>query len=202
MIKSLSSVQETQVWSLSQEDPLEKEMATHSSILAWKIPWTVEPGRLQSMGSQRVGQDWATSLEQKSNRAFSRHNRTHPNCGLLYRPGPGGPESTKRKREKERERAVSLGLHGKPIKPIYRTCTAHEGTGHPLKEVLKTRARKWAWQASMLRREWRQKEGHGGPRSLVEQGYFISRNAVLYIFSKMITQLLKRMKFHQLQQNG
>ena len=48
----------------------------------------------------------------------------------------------KKKREKERERAVSLGLHGKPIKPIYRTCTAHEGTGHPLKEVLKTRARK------------------------------------------------------------
>ena len=45
-----------------QEDPLEKEMATHSSILAWRIPWTEEPGRLQSMGSQRVGHDWATSL--------------------------------------------------------------------------------------------------------------------------------------------
>ena len=45
---------ETQVWSLSQEDPLEKEMATHSSILAWEIPWTQEPGGLQSMGSQRV----------------------------------------------------------------------------------------------------------------------------------------------------
>ena len=89
-----------------------------SSFLAWKIPWTEEPGRLQSMGSQRVGQDWATSLEQKSNRAFSRHNRTHPNCGLLYRPGPGGPESMKRKREKERERAVSLGLRGKPI-PVH-----------------------------------------------------------------------------------
>ena len=47
--------QETQVRSLSQEDPREKGMATHSSILAWKIPWTEEPGRLQSMGSQRVG---------------------------------------------------------------------------------------------------------------------------------------------------
>ena len=45
------------VRSLSQEDSLEKEMATHSSILAWKIPWTEEPGRLQSMGSQRVGHD-------------------------------------------------------------------------------------------------------------------------------------------------
>ena len=46
--------------SLSQKNPLEKEMATHSSILAWRIPWTEEPGRLQSMGSQRVGRDWAT----------------------------------------------------------------------------------------------------------------------------------------------
>ena len=55
---------ETQVQSLGWEDPLEKEMATHSSILAWKIPWVEEPGRLQSMGSQRVGHDWATSLTQ------------------------------------------------------------------------------------------------------------------------------------------
>ena len=48
---------ETQVQSLGREDLLEKEMATHSSILAWKIPWMVEPGRLQSMGLQRVGHD-------------------------------------------------------------------------------------------------------------------------------------------------
>ena len=53
---------ETWVQSLGREDPLEKEMATHSSTVAWKIPWTEEPGRLQSMGSQRVGHDWATSL--------------------------------------------------------------------------------------------------------------------------------------------
>ena len=53
---------ETQVQSLSREGPLEKEMATHSSILAWKTPWMEEPGRLQSMGSQRVGHDWVTSL--------------------------------------------------------------------------------------------------------------------------------------------
>ena len=52
-VKCLSIMQETWVPSLSQEDPLEKEMATHSSILAWRIPWTEEPGRLQSMGSQR-----------------------------------------------------------------------------------------------------------------------------------------------------
>ena len=52
-------MQETQVRSLGGEDPLEKEMAPHSSTLAWKIPWTEEPGRLQSMGSLRVGQDWS-----------------------------------------------------------------------------------------------------------------------------------------------
>ena len=56
-VKCLSAMQETQVQSLSWEDPLEKEMAAHSSILAWKIPWSVEPGRLLSMGSQRVGHD-------------------------------------------------------------------------------------------------------------------------------------------------
>ena len=60
--KRLLAVRETRVWSLGQEDPLEKEIATHSSTLAWKIPWTDKPGRLQSMGSQRVGHDWATSL--------------------------------------------------------------------------------------------------------------------------------------------
>ena len=54
VVKNLSAVQETGVLSLGQEDPLEKEMATHSSILAWRIPWTEEPGGLQSMGSQRV----------------------------------------------------------------------------------------------------------------------------------------------------
>ena len=57
MVKGLPTMQETQVQSLGQEDPLEKEMATHSSILAWRIPCIEEPGRLQSMGSQRVGHD-------------------------------------------------------------------------------------------------------------------------------------------------
>ena len=54
MVKHLPTMQETQVRSLGQEDPLEKEMATHSNTLAWKIPWTEEHGRLESMGSQRV----------------------------------------------------------------------------------------------------------------------------------------------------
>ena len=61
-VKHLPTMRETQVWSLGQEDPLEKERATHSSTLAWKIPWTEEPGGPQSMGSQRVRHDWATSL--------------------------------------------------------------------------------------------------------------------------------------------
>ena len=56
-LKPLLAMRETQVQSLGQEDPLEKEMATHSSILVWRIPWTEAPGRLQSTGSQRVGYD-------------------------------------------------------------------------------------------------------------------------------------------------
>ena len=55
-------MQETHVQSLGREDPLEKEMATHSSLLAWKIAWTEEPGGLQSTGSQRVRHDWVTAL--------------------------------------------------------------------------------------------------------------------------------------------
>ena len=62
MVKRLSTVRETQVPSLGWEDPLEKEMANHSSTIAWKIPWTEEPGRLQSMGSQRVRHDLTTLL--------------------------------------------------------------------------------------------------------------------------------------------
>ena len=57
MVKHLSTMRETQARSLGQKDPLEKEMAIHSSTIAWKIPWTEELGRLQSMGSQRVGHD-------------------------------------------------------------------------------------------------------------------------------------------------
>jgi len=84
MVKCLSTMWETRVQSLGWEDLLEKEMATHSSILAWKIPWMDEPGRLQSMGTQRVRHDWATSLllskqwpeEQAS-------NLTHTSRGLL-----------------------------------------------------------------------------------------------------------------------
>ena len=59
MVNNLPATQETWDWSLGQKDPPEKGMAAQSSILAWTTPWTEEPGRLPSMGSQRVGQDWA-----------------------------------------------------------------------------------------------------------------------------------------------
>ena len=55
MVKNLSAMQETQIQTVGHEDPQEKEMGTHSSTLAWKMPWTEDPGRLQSMGLQRVG---------------------------------------------------------------------------------------------------------------------------------------------------
>ena len=74
MVKCLLTEQETRVWSLGQEDPLQKEMATHSSIHSWKIPWTEEPGGLQCMGSQRVGHDWATSLHFTSLHFTSLHS--------------------------------------------------------------------------------------------------------------------------------
>ena len=64
MVKKAPPMQETQVQSLDQEDPLEREMATHSSILVWEIPWTEEPGGLQSMGSQRVGYNRETNTTQ------------------------------------------------------------------------------------------------------------------------------------------
>ena len=70
-------MQETQVWCLCREDPLEKEMATHSSILAWKIPRTEDPGGLQSVGSQRVTHSWANQQQQQSFQQQSCSLETH-----------------------------------------------------------------------------------------------------------------------------
>ena len=80
MVKCLPAKRETQVQSLGWEDPLEKEMATHSNTLAWKIPWTEEHGRLQFMGSWRVGHDWATHFH-FSNPAC--HTYSFMCCGCL-----------------------------------------------------------------------------------------------------------------------
>ena len=62
LVKNLPSMQETWVWSLGWKDPLEEGMAPHISVLAWRIPWTEEPGGLETRGSQRVGHGWATKL--------------------------------------------------------------------------------------------------------------------------------------------
>ena len=72
--------QELPIWSLGQKDPLEKEMATHSSILAWSIPWTEEPDRLQSMGLKRVGHDWVaghTHTHTHTHTHIHTHTHTH-----------------------------------------------------------------------------------------------------------------------------
>ena len=68
--KNLPVIQETWIWSLGQDDPLEKGLATHSSILAWRIPWTEETGGLQSMGSQRVGHNLVTEQQQSAFKFF------------------------------------------------------------------------------------------------------------------------------------
>ena len=78
-------MQETWVQSLGRKDPLEKEMATHYSILAWEIQWTEEPGRLQSMGSQRVRHDFATKQQSHNNNMFSVHIFYWMNEDLLLR---------------------------------------------------------------------------------------------------------------------
>ena len=66
VVKNLLPMQETRIRSLGREDPLEKEMATHPSILAWEIPWTEEPGRLLSTGSQQVRHDLVTKQQQQT----------------------------------------------------------------------------------------------------------------------------------------
>ena len=81
-VKDPPAMWETWVWSLGWEDPLEKEMAIHSSIPAWEIPWTEEPGGLQSMGLQRVGHDWVTKHSTVCSALYtfiiSRNSSNHP----------------------------------------------------------------------------------------------------------------------------
>ena len=84
MVKNLSAVRENQIQSLGREDPLEKGMATHSSILGWRIPWTEEPGGLQSMGSQRVGHNWVHTYSQRRKEG-KRHLESVGNTRVLDR---------------------------------------------------------------------------------------------------------------------
>ena len=90
-VKCLPTMRETRVQSLGLEDLLEKEMATHSSTLAWKISWIEESGRLQSMGSQRVGHDWATSLFIFHFHALEKEMATHSSVLAWRIPGTGEP---------------------------------------------------------------------------------------------------------------
>ena len=92
-LKRLPGMWETRVRSMGWEDPLEKEMAPHSSTLAWRIPWMEEPGGLQSVGSQRVGHDWATSLSLFTFhfRALEKEMATHSSVLAWRIPGTGEP---------------------------------------------------------------------------------------------------------------
>ena len=76
LVKSLLVMREIWIWSLGRKDPLEKEMATYPSIPAWRIPWTEEPGGLQSVGLQRVGHDWVINLHFHFHHHFQRDWRT------------------------------------------------------------------------------------------------------------------------------
>jgi len=82
-------MREIRVRSLGQEDPLEKEMAIHSSTIAWKIPWTEEPGRLQSMGSQRVGHDFPNDFPGGSDGKASVYNAGYPGSIPRWGRSPG-----------------------------------------------------------------------------------------------------------------
>ena len=86
--KPRSAIQETQIQSLGQEDLLEKRMATHSSILAWRISWTEEPGGLQSMGLQRAGHDWVNNTHTHSCLmilcCFLMYNKVNQLCVYIY----------------------------------------------------------------------------------------------------------------------
>ena len=111
MVKNLPAVWETWVWSLGWGDALERETATHSSILAWRIPWTEEPGRLQSMGSLRVKHDWATFTH---THAHTRH--------CLHLGGTSGKEADCQCRRHKRqglipakEEALEKGMAAHPV---------------------------------------------------------------------------------------
>ena len=86
MVKNLPAMQGTQAWSLCQEYPLEKGMSTHSSILAWKIPWTEESGRLQSIRLQRVRHNWETNtfIQRTALILFSKYLHPHDKMILLF----------------------------------------------------------------------------------------------------------------------
>ena len=85
-VKNLPAMQEAQIWSLGWEEPLEKVMVTHSTILAWRIPWTGEPGRLQFIGLQRIRHNWVTFTSKYNTWYFHIHAFLFQciNCAFYY----------------------------------------------------------------------------------------------------------------------
>ena len=119
-VKNPPAMQETQVWSLVWEDSWRREMATHSSILAWDIPWTEELGRLSTMGSQRVGHNWVTST-----------NRCLP-CGIWYFPLPRKVQNSFQKLSGSIDHyPICLSFPGKPPFPVRVERRGSRARGHP-----------------------------------------------------------------------
>ena len=119
-IKNPPVLWENQVWSLGWEDPLEKGTATHSGILAWRIPWTEEPGRLQSWGSQRVGHAWATKEQQNSN--------TVTDLGLVRRLASQASHPLREKAlaSSRKQTAVIQSLHSRQsLHPVWADFDSH-----------------------------------------------------------------------------
>ena len=134
-------MQETQVWSLGWEDPLEKVMATHSSILAQRMPWTEESGRLQSMRLQRVGHDWVTNTHTHTHtliQMFSAAESSFPQLnalnwvlsesGWIFSEQEIVSRLSKAKAKKGKEKTVSLcnqdsGARGGAILVVWTTCS-------------------------------------------------------------------------------
>ena len=125
MVKRPPAMLETWVWSLGQEDPLEKGMATHCSVLAWEIPWTEKPGGLQSMGLWRVGHDWALGgwfpLQSSQRPWWYSLLSSTPSPFLVWREAP--PE-----RKKKKEKNKPLAALVKPSHVV--AALGHLGLGH------------------------------------------------------------------------
>ena len=126
-------MQEMKVWSLSWEDTLKEETATHSSILVWKISCTEEPGGLQSTGSQRVGYDWACMQEQKN----YKNNYFIPRVSFL----------------KHYQVAQRWRIH-LPMQETEETQVWYLGQEDPLEEEMVTHSSILAWKNSMVRGAW------------------------------------------------
>ena len=131
----MQDMQETRVQSLGWEDPMEEGMATHSSVLAWRIPWTEEPGRLPSLGSQKVRHNWSNLAHMQ----LSALMQETPKHALGPRP-KGGTGREKRERERNRERrsrVTVLELRRGPDGNLQRALETEQGPAHPHQEVFK-----------------------------------------------------------------